>query len=454
VTERPETRYARSVDGAYIGYQVLGDGPVDLVYVPTWWSNVDAQWDVPEIAEFLTLLSRFSRLIMFDKRGVGVSDPVPLASLPTLEEWMDDLRVVLDAVGSERAALHGVLGGGLMCLLFAATYPERVSTLILRNSYARVVAAPDYQFGRPAAEIEPFIEAFVRGWPTGVGPDPGADGAVPDRERLVLARYQRLSASPGTVAALLRMTVAVDVRQVVPAVRNPTVLLYDEAVPGRRSALGQMNFAYYAEWLRDHLPQAQMSKLSTFRRWPGTRESWLEAANKLEEILTGVHGHVDPDRVLATVLFTDIVASTEGVVEHGDRAWTDLLDRFRSTVRLLVRQFRGREVNTRGDDLLVTFDGPARAIRCAQAITAATRGLGLEARVGLHTGEVELLGDDIAGIAVHIGQRVSALAGPGEVLVSRTVTDLVAGSGVEFADRGEHELKGVPGVWRLYAVDE
>jgi class 3 adenylate cyclase len=445
VSDRPETRYARSADGAYIGYQVLGDGPIDLVIVPTWWSNVDAQWDVPDLAEFLNRVARFCRLIVFDKRGVGVSDPVPLASLPTLEEWMDDLRTVLDAVSSARAALFGIHGGGLMCLLFAATYPERVSTLVLLNAYARSVDGPDYEAGMPADWVAPYIEAFVRGWPTGVGPSPGSD-EMGDGERRVWARYNRLSASPGTVEAQLRMIMGVDLREVVPTVRTPAVVLYTRPAPG------QPDSAARAHWLQGHLPNASMEQLSPTHGWIQRRDNRLEQANKLQEILTGVPGHVESDRVLATVLFTDIVSSTEGAVERGDRAWTELLERYRTTIRSHLRQFRGREVNTRGDDLLATFDGPARAVRCGQAITAATNAFGLQVRVGLHTGEVELMGDDIAGIAVHIGARVSELAAPGEVLVSRTVVDLVAGSGIAFEDRGERELKGVPGTWRLYRV--
>jgi class 3 adenylate cyclase/pimeloyl-ACP methyl ester carboxylesterase len=443
----PTTRYAKTRSGSQVGYQVIGDGPLDLVYVPTWWSNVDAQWDVPEIAEFLTRLSKFSRLIVFDKRGVGVSDPVPLASLPTLEEWMDDLRAVLDAVGSERAALCGVLGGGLMCMLFAATYPERVSTLILLDAYARFVSAPDYEPGIAPDDVEPFIEGFVRDWSLGGFMYSRSDDAQTHPNREVWARFNRLCAPPGTVEAIERMTLAVDLRDIVPTVRTPTVVLY--STPAR-----PLDFAPHARWLQKHLPHAEVEVegLPGSRGFLSTREQWLGRADKLRVILTGVRGPVETDRVLATVLFTDIVSSTDGAVALGDSAWRSLLERYRLTVREHLHHFRGREVNTRGDDFLATFDGPARAIRCAQATATATRELGLEVRTGLHTGEVELLGDDIAGITVHVGARVSELAAAGDVLVSRTVVDLVAGSGIEFEDQGEHELKGVPGTWRLYRV--
>jgi class 3 adenylate cyclase len=439
---RPATRYAKSGD-VHIGYQVFGDGREDLVYVPTWWSNVDAQWDVPEIAEFLTRLSSFCRVIVFDKRGGGISDPVPLSSLPTLEEWMDDLRAVLDAVGSQRATLFGVLGGGLMCMLFAATYPERVSRLLLLNAYARYVRAPDYPYGAPPEEIPRFIEQFVRQWSGGTPVWEGEPLEAGQRERW--ARYQRLSASPGTLETLLRMTLELDLRDVVPLVQAPAYVLF---------APTPLNdhLATTSEYLAQHLPNAHVIRLFDEPQWALSRRYHISQVNAIQELLTGESALPDDDRVLATVLFTDIVASTEQLATRGDAAWRDLLDGHDKTMGRVVAEHRGRLVKQTGDGILATFDGPARAVRCAVELVRAADEQGITLRAGLHTGEIEHRSGDVTGIAVHIASRIAALAEPKEILVSRTVVDLTTGSELQFGPRGEHELKGVPGTWPTFAT--
>jgi len=438
-----ETRYARS-GHVNIAYQVLGEGPPDLVYVSGWVSHLEYQWEEPGYTAFLERLASFARLILFDKRGTGMSDRVPSTELPTLEQRMDDVRAVMDAVGSERAALLGVSEGGPMCLLFGATYPERTTALVVFGGYARRLSAPDYPFGQHPDDYEAFTEQVEHEW----GGTVGLAVRSPSRERdEAFARwwstYLRMSASPGAAAALTRMNGEIDVRHVLPVIRVPTRILHragDRAISpaGATYAAERIPGARYVELPGDdHLP------------FTGDQDALLD---EVEEFLTGVRRGPEPDRILATVLFTDLVGSTERAVEVGDRRWRDLLATHHTVVRRELRRFRGNEVDTAGDGFLATFDGPARAIRCAAAIRDAIASLGLEVRAGLHTGECELHDGSVAGIAVHTGARVAALAGPGEVLVSSTVRDLVAGSGLEFEDRGVHALKGVPGEWRLFAV--
>jgi pimeloyl-ACP methyl ester carboxylesterase len=438
----PETRYAKSGD-VNIAYQVVGDGPRDLVLVPGWVSNVEVFWEEPSLARFLRRLASFSRLILFDKRGTGLSDRV--TDLPTLETRMDDVRAIMDAVSSERAALLGYSEGGPMCALFAATYPTRTSALIMVGSYARRTYTPDYPWGPTVEEHQKFFETCQREWGGPVGLEArGPSVAHDERFRQWWARLLRMGASPGANLALLRMNAEVDVRHVLPAIRVPTLILHSVGdrgldVRGSRYMVERIPGAKYVELPgMDHLP-------------------WLSDADailgEVEEFLTGVRHGPEPDRVLATVLFTDIVGATERAAGLGDRRWRDLLESHNSLVRRELARSRGREVDTTGDGFLATFDGPARAIRCASAISDGARPLGIEIRAGLHTGECELIGNKVGGIAVHIGARVAASAAPGEVLVSSTVKDLVAGSGLRFADRGVHTLKGVPGEWRLFAVE-
>jgi class 3 adenylate cyclase len=436
----PETRYAQS-GGVNIAYQVVGDGPVDLVYVPGWVSHIELAWDLPDLAAGFERLASFSRLILFDKRGTGMSDPVPPKELPTLELRMDDVRAVMDAVGSERAAIFGASEGGNMSMLFAATYPDRTVALCTFGCTAKRVWSPDYPWApTPEARAEGF-KLVERQWKSGMDWEdlaPSLD--PPDLDEI--ARYYRRSASPAAALALMKMNTYVDVREVLPSIQAPTVVMHrtddrDALVEEGRYIASQIPGARYVEF-------------------PGADHSWWTQGgdaiiDEIEELVTGVRPAPEPNRILATVLFTDIVSSTQRVRDLGDRGWSQLLARHHAAVRRELERYRGREVDTAGDGFLATFDGPARAIRCAVAIRDAVRELGLDVRAGLHTGECELLGDKVAGIAVHTGARISSLASAEEVLVSATVRDLVSGSGIEFEDRGEHTLKGV-GERRIYAV--
>ncbi len=443
VVELPETKYAETIDGVNIAYQVLGDGERDLLLVHGFVSNVDMGWEDPHLAHFLRDLASFTRLIQFDKRGIGVSDrEVPAA---TLEERMDDLRAVMDAAGSERAVVMGISEGVPMSALFAATYPERTEALVLYGGMARSTWAPDYPWAAPAEALVEGSELIAPGLFTGDDIEIWAPSLRDDAQaQRSLGRWRRASVSPAAIGALFAMFLDLDVRDVLPTLRVPTLVLHrrGDRVVNRRAG----------RWMADQIAGARYVELAGQDHFPYLGDADV-VVEEIREFLTGVRVAPEPDRVLATVLFTDIVSSTKRATELGDRVWRDLLDQFRAVVREQLHRFRGHEVNTRGDDFLATFDGPARGIRCALAITSAAAELRVEVRSGLHTGEVELMGADIGGIAVHTGARVSALARPGEVLVSRTVVDLVAGSGIAFTDRGEHELKGVPGRWQLFAVD-
>jgi class 3 adenylate cyclase len=441
----PETRYARGKDGN-VAYQVVGDGPRDLVFIMHWVSNIDAMWDEPSLARFLRRLATFSRLLCFDKRGTGVSDTIPLAALPTFEQWSDDVRTVMQAAGSKRAALlgHGD-AGGQMAMLFAATYPEQASALILVNSCARRLRDVDYPWGLPAERVALALEAAETQWGTGGHLDVVAPSAAQDESfRRWFARYQRLTMGPRAARAIFTAEFESDLRSVLPAIRVPTLVLHRAGDRYIRVGLGR--------YLAAHIPGAKFVELAGEDHlfYVGDTEAIL---SEIEEFLTGARSVPEIDRVLATVLFTDIVGSTERVATLGDHAWRTLLDAHHEILRRELERYRGREIEFMGDGLLATFDGPARAIRCACAITDAVRRLGLEIRAGLHTGEIELTGSGVRGIAVHIGARVAAEAGPGEVLVSSTVKDLVAGSGIRFADRGLRVLKGVPDEWRLFAAE-
>jgi len=442
----PETRYARSGD-VNIAYQVVGEGPRDLVYVPGWVSNIEMMWENTAMSYFLERLASFSRLILFDKRGTGLSDRVSNDKLPTLEERMDDVRAVLEAVRSDRAALFGHSEGGNMCVLFAATYPERTAALITLGSFAkRLDPDEDYPWAPTAQARKATVEDVERNW--GHLRPEDVEYYAPSRlgdEAYVrnLEQYFRRGASPGAAAALLRMNSYIDVRGVLPTVQVPTLVLHRTGDRDVDVAEGR----YFAA----KIPGARFVEL------PGD-DHWISAGNldeladEIEEFLTGTRPLPEPDRVLATVLFTDIVGSTERAVELGDRRWRELLNTHDAAVRRELERFRGREVDTAGDGFLATFDGPARAVRCAISAGDAVRQLGIEVRAGIHTGECELDGQKVRGIAVHTGARIASLAGPGEVLVSQTVKDLVSGSGLAFDDRGTHVLKGVPGEWRVYAA--
>jgi class 3 adenylate cyclase len=440
--DAPETRYAKSGD-LYIAYQVVGDGP-PLVVSDQWFGNVDAQWDFPPMERLLRSLASFSRLVVFDKRGTGLSDPVPMRAAPTLEEWMDDLRAVLDHAGIDRTAVLCGVGATYMGVLFAATYPERVTSLVVVNGYARMAWTPDYPWGRAPDEIRDYVEQVQKGWGTGATLDflaPSVAGQ--DELRRAFARFERQWASPGAYAAFTSVREGNDVRQVLPSIRVPTLVIHRTDARFAPRDGGR----YIAERIAG-ARFVEVPGIDTYI-WAGDIEPIL---GEVEEFVTGSRRPVEADRVLATVLFTDIVGSTERAAEIGDIAWKKLLAEHDELVRGELRRFRGREIDTAGDGFLATFDGPARAIRCAESVRDGARELGLDIRAGLHTGEVELAGQKVRGIAVHIGARVSALAGPGEVLVSNTVRDLVSGSGIEFEDRGTHVLKGVPDEWRIFVV--
>jgi pimeloyl-ACP methyl ester carboxylesterase len=440
----PETRYARNGD-VNIAYQVVGEGPLDLVLVHGWVQSFDQGWDFEPMERFYRRLASFSRLILFDKRGTGLSDRVTLDDLPTLETRMDDMRAVMDAVDVQRAAVLGHSEGGAMCALFAATYPERTQALVMVGSAARTRWAPDYPLGATDEELEELERSILEGW--------NADlvrsllqklaPSIADDEELVrvYTRAAARAASPTAAAALTRMSAMVDVRHVLPVIRVPTLVLH------RANEV----LAEPSRYVGERIPGARVVELpgDDHMPWMGDQDRVLD---EIEEFLTGVRPHPALDRVLATVLFTDIVGSTELAADIGDRRWRELLERHNTLVRRELGRFRGQELNTAGDGFLATFDGPARAIACACSIRDSARRLGLQIRFGLHTGELELQGSEIRGIAVHTGARVVGKAGPGEVLASSTVRDLVAGSGLEFEDRGSHELKGVPGEWRLFAV--
>jgi pimeloyl-ACP methyl ester carboxylesterase len=440
----PDIRYARSGDVS-IAYSVLGDGPFDLVWTPGALSHLDLTWEDEAKSRFLLELASFSRLITFDKRGTGLSDRV--SGIADLETRMDDIRAVMDAAGSESAVVCGVSEGGPMALLFAATYPERVRALVNYGSLPRFVRGPNFPWRAPKheyldgweAEAEAWgTEANAREWLEEEGMDASPD-AVRDR-----ARRDRMIISPGALLQLHRMNAEIDVRPVLPTVRVPTLILHRSEDP---------NPIEGARWMAEQIPGARFQELPGGPHMPyyGDWEAVVSAIREFVEPIC-LESARPYDSVLATVLFTDLVGSTAKAVELGDRGWRDLLEQHHARTRAELSRFRGVELDTAGDGFFARFDGPARAIRCACAVRDAVTDLGLEVRAGLHTGECEVLDGKVAGLAVSIGARVAAQAGPGEVLVSQTVKDLVAGSGIAFEDRGEAELKGVPGEWRLYSV--
>ena len=439
----PETQYARLGD-LHIAYQVLGEGPPDILLLDQWFGHLDAQWDVAPLAELRERLAALGRLIMFDKRGTGLSDPIPTSSLPTLEEFMADIPAILDTVGSERPALIANIGGGMLAMPYAAAHPERVSSLILVDCFARFVEAPDFPIGAPLSTVGPALEAAERETGRGVMVDLFAPSVANDvRLRRAWARYERSAVTPGSAEAIVRLIYESDVRDVLPAIRVPTLVIH------RRDAIA---FGIeHGRYLSKHIPDARLVEMPGPDNliWAGDLEAMVA---EIQAFVTGVRPAPEPRRVLLTVLFTDIVGSTERAAQLGDVRWQGLLDDHNRVVRRQLERFGGNEVKVIGDGFLATFDGPARAVRCAIAIRDDVKDLGLEIRAGIHIGEIEVLPDDIAGLAVHLGARVSALAGPGEVLVSSTVKDLVVGSGIVFDDRGSHFLKGVPGEWRLFAV--
>ena len=437
-----EIRYARSGD-LNIAYTVAGNGPPDVVAVPPWVSHLEYLTEDPSFNRHWERAHGFARVIAFDKRGTGLSDPIVGAA--TLEERMDDMRAVMDAAGSKRAVIYGISEGGPMSMLFAATHPERTSALILFDTFACAVCDEDYPWAPDAETLHAATEMVVDNWGTGMSVTLGAPSLAEDeRFRQWWARYERLAASPGTVRAMIEMQREVDVRAILPTIRVPTLVLH------------RKDDAWFdveeGRYIAEHIPGARFVELpgGDNAPWLGDGDAVLD---EIEEFLTGARHGREPDRVLATILITDIVESTKRAAELGDAAWRNVLADHDALVRRQLDRFRGKEIKTMGDGFLATFDGPARGIRCAQAVVEAARGLGVEVRAGLHTGECEVIGDDIGGLAVHIATAVGSSAGAGEVLVSSTVRDLVVGSELAFEERGERTLEGVPGDWRLYAVD-
>jgi class 3 adenylate cyclase len=431
--EQPETRYAQNGD-LNIAYQVVGDGPLDLVFVPGLMSNIDLAWSLPAPVRFFRRLASFSRLILFDKRGQGVSDPV--SEPPTLEDDMADLLAVLDTVGSKQAALVGYSEGGPMSALFAATYPGRTTALIAFGSF--VDTGPRFDWGDAFERVDDAIDHWGEGRSLSIF---APSIATPERARQ-FGQFERAVGSPRLIRWRAETNRGIDVRPVLSSVQAPTLVLHrtGDVVPleASRELAKRIPGARFVELPgQDHIP------------WVGDSEPILE---QVEEFLTGARHAREPERVLATVLFTDIVGSTERAATLGDRRWRTVVEEHDDLIRHQLDRFDGREIKTMGDGFLATFDGPARGIRCGRSIADEIPALGIDVRAGLHTGECQLHGDDVAGMAVNIGARVGAKAAPGEVLVSSTVKDLVVGSGIEFEDRGSHALKGVPGDWRLYAV--
>ena len=431
------TQYAKAGD-VHIAYQIVGDGPIDLVVAPGFVSHVECCWEEPSYARFLRRLASFSRLILFDKRGTGLSDR--LTGMPTLEHRMDDVRAVMDAAHSDRAAILGISEAGALSAVFAATYPNRASHLILYAAFAEFAS-----WFPTARRLASFFHYCETAWGSGdslrtYGPSMVDDAAF----KRWWGRYERQGASPGAAEAMMKVNAEIDIKHVLPTIRVPTLVIH-------RSGDAAVNVEA-GRYLAAHIPSARYVEL------PGPDHLWFlgdadSVLDPIQEFLTGTRGAAEVDRVLATVLFTDVVSSTRRAAELGDRRWAELLEAYHSAVRNEISRFRGREIDTAGDGVFAAFDGPARAIRCACAVHDAVGQLGLEIRTGLHTGECEVVGDKIGGLAVHIGARVAAEAQPGEVLVSSTVKDLVAGSGIRFGEGKTVQLKGVPGEWQLYAVE-
>jgi class 3 adenylate cyclase len=431
-----ETRYAMNGD-LRVAYRTSREGPRDIVFIPNWFTCCEILPELPSVQAWVEAMTSLGRLIFFDQPGTGASDPVTPDALPTLEQWADSITAVLDDLDSREAVLLAGVGAFATTALFAATYPARTTALVVLEGYAD--PAPT-----DGLDIEEFFADILATWGTGASQhDINPDMPWNEEIRASWARHDRLAASPGTVALMLPLTSELDVRPVLPTIRVPTLVVHradDPLVPSERG-----------RYIAEHISGAKFVELAG-RNVYHFVEPWRESFKVIAEFVTGEQADVADDRVLATVLFTDIVDSTRRASEIGDHDWHALLDAHDAIVRAQLVRFRGREVNTSGDGFLAMFDGPQRAIRCAMVVRDAVQALGIEVRAGLHTGECEVRGDDIGGIGVHIGARVSALAGPNDVLVSSTLRDLVIGSGLEFEDRGSYELKGVPGEWRLFAV--
>jgi len=449
--EIPEVRYAKTADGTHIAFQVFGQGPRDLIYVPGFISNVLLNWELPGMAHILDRLARFARVVAIDHRGTGLSDRLPPGQLPPLETQMEDLTAVMDAVHIRKAHLFGDEDGAELCALFAASHPERVESLSVYALTPRLFRADDYPFGRDEvdgrAELAERMALWDRGWGIEAAREDyefAAPSVANDEEEVKRwARYLQLSASPGSAVAMMQMWLDTDIRAVLPTVSVPTLVLTRSDAPNDRPQA--------ARWVADQIGGARFAEVPgrDLASWVGDTDALID---EVEGFVTGVKGGTSSERVLATILFTDLVGSTQRAADLGDSRWKELLASHQTIVRAELAKHRGREIDTAGDGFFAIFDGPARAVRCARAAIDAVRSLDLEVRAGVHTGEVEVSRGDVRGIAVHIGARVASMARPNEILVTSTVRDLVAGSGLGFEDDGEHDLKGVPERWRLYRV--
>lgn len=437
------TNYARSGD-VHIAYQVVGEGSVDLVYIPGFVSHVELAWEEPDHARFLSRLASFSRLILFDKRGTGLSDRVPNDQLPNLETRMDDLRAVMDAAGSDRAAVFGFSEGSNLGALFAATYPSRTTALVMYGSFAKRIWSPDYPWGTTLEARQQAYNVVEREWGSPIGIDHYVPSKVDDKSFIQrYTTYLRHSASPGAAVALLRMNTEIDIREVLPTIQVPALVIHRTG--DREASIEE------GRWIANRIPGALFTEVPGIDHtpWVGDQDAIVD---EVQKFLTGKRPMVEISRVLATILFTDIVASTQHAHKLGDQAWKILLEKHDFICRECIGRFRGQLIKSTGDGVHATFDGPGRAIACAQEILESGKDLGIEIRAGLHTGECELRDEEVEGVAVHLAARVAAVAGPGEVLVSRTVRDLVAGSGIEFIDRGDHKFHGFPDSWQVFAV--
>jgi pimeloyl-ACP methyl ester carboxylesterase len=438
----PETHYARAGED-HIAYQTVGDGPRDVIFMSAWFSHVDGRWEEPRFAAMLRRVATMGRLIVFDKRGSGASDPLATPE-PTWEDWADDIRAVMDAAGSERATVIGVGDSGPLAMLFAATQPHRVTSLVLINTGARLVQGPDYPWGLRGDEVEAFLRRTRETWGTGGIVDVfSPSGAADERYRQWWARYQRMGASPGRSTAMARLVFGVDVRNVLSTIHVPTLVIHRKDFQFFPVDLGR--------YLAEHIAGAKYVEVPGADGFVylGDTDSIL---SEVEEFVTGTRPAPQSDRVLATVLLTDMVGSTDLAARLGDQRWRAVLDTHDDIVRTQLEQFRGRLHRATGDGMLASFDGPARGVRCAQALRDLLHEAGIDIRSGLHAGEIELRGTEIGGIAVHIAARISAEAGSGEIFCSSTVRDLVTGSDLAFIDRGRRQLKGVPQEWQIYAV--
>jgi class 3 adenylate cyclase/pimeloyl-ACP methyl ester carboxylesterase len=440
----PETKYVKSENGD-IAYQIFGSGEQDILFLPNWSSNLEAMWEEPSLVRYLTILSSIGRVIYFDKRGTGISDPVPIGNLPTLEQWMDDASDVLSEIGCDEVAVIGDTEGGVMAMLFAATYPQKVTSLILINTTACWKRDDDYPIGMPDDTIERVSQYVSKHWGTSKLLELSAPSMTNNKRfGKWFAKYQRMSSTPSAMLHLYRWGLSLDVRSVLPSINVPTLILHRTENAHYR--------IQYGKYLSDNIPKAKFIPIKGADCWPFNSGNFELILNEIQIFLTGEKTVAIENRVLATIMFTDIVDSTKHALKLGDKDWSELLTQHNNIIQKTVLKYRGETINSTGDGFLSTFDGPARSLQCAREIIQELRTLGIEVRVGLHTGEIELVNGEANGIAIHITARIMALATAGEVATSRTIKDLVIGSGFQFIDNGLHSLKGVPDQWHIYKL--